>query len=225
MVTGRFISARARISPLAHVHDRVRIEDDVTVEPFCTVGDDVTIARGSVIRSGARLVGRVALGEACVVGENAVVGGEGFGIDQDEEGHNLRVPQLGGVILGTRVEIGALSTVCAGTLGPTVLGDHVKIDDRVHVAHNARLGRQCVVTAGTVIGGSVSMGDEGWVGLGATIRDAVTIGEACLIGQGTVVEEDLPDHTIVAARPSPSQVAPAATVRALLWASQRRNEE
>ncbi len=96
----------------------VEIGEGALVEPFCTVGPDVVIGRGSVIRSGARIYPRVSIGEESVIGANAVIGSEGFGFVRDEAGNKTRIPHLGGIIIGSHVEIGALSVVQYGTISP-----------------------------------------------------------------------------------------------------------
>jgi len=221
----REISCDARISPLAAVEGCVHIAAGVRVEPFCLIGDGVALGQGTIVRTGARLIGDVTVGEGCVIGANAVIGGGGFGIDRDEQGRNVRVPQLGGVRIGSQVEIGALSTVCSGTIGPTAIADHVKIDDHVHVAHNARVGRNCVITAGVVIGGSATVGEDTWIGLQAIIRDGISVGNGCLLGMGVMVSETLPDNAIVAGSPSRAVVAPRALGWTLLRVSNSRDDE
>jgi UDP-3-O-[3-hydroxymyristoyl] glucosamine N-acyltransferase len=134
---------------------------------------------------------RVMAGRDCKVGHTSVVGAEGFGFERDRDGTPLRFPQLGGVVLGDRVEVGHLSTVCRGTLGNTVVGDDTKIDDHVHVAHNVRIGKRVIIAAGVTICGSVVIEDDAYVAPGAVVRDHVTVGAKALVGLGAVVVTDV----------------------------------
>jgi len=168
-VPARKIAREAAISPLSVVEGNVEICEGAVVEPFCTVGPDVVIGRGSVIRSGARIYPRVSIGDESVIGANAVIGSEGFGFVRDAARNKIRIPHLGGVIIGPHVEIGALSVVQYGTISPTTIEDGVKIDDNVEVAHNARVGHGVSVTGGVVIGGSAVIDADAWIGINSSI--------------------------------------------------------
>ncbi|HEU4766860.1 MAG TPA: hypothetical protein VFS77_05775, partial [Pyrinomonadaceae bacterium] len=150
-VSERDVSPTAVISPFAVVSERVVIGADVVIEPFCVIDDDVSIARGSIIRSGARIHSRVSIGEASSVGSNTVVGHQGFGFVRDESGGKTRIQHLGGVVIGSHVAVGVLTTVPSGTIAPTIIEDGAKVDDHVHVGHNVRIAKGASVTAGTII--------------------------------------------------------------------------
>lgn len=195
-VSERRVDPSSVISPLAVVQDRVEIGPGAVIEPFCVVDDDVSIGRGSVIRSGARVHSRVVIGEASIVGVNSVIGHQGFGFVRDECGNKKRIPHLGGVVIGSHVEIGALTTVPSGTVGPTIIEDGAKIDDHVHVGHNVRVERNASVTAAVVIGGSVTIAEEAWVGVNSSIRNGRRVGSHSLVGMDSSVQQDLPDNAV-----------------------------
>jgi UDP-3-O-[3-hydroxymyristoyl] glucosamine N-acyltransferase len=200
-LTARNIAPDAVISPMSLVEDNVEIGAGVTIEPFCTVGPDVKIGAGSIIRSGARIYPRVVIGANSVIGANAVIGSEGYGFVRDEEGNKLRIPHLGGVLIGSQVEIGALSVVQYGTISPTVIEDYAKIDDNVEIAHNVRVERNVSITGGVVIGGSATIESETWIGMNSTVRNGRTIGAHTLIGMDVSVQRDLPENVVARARP------------------------
>jgi len=202
------ISASAVVSPLAFVDPRADVGPGVVIEPFCTIGPDVKIGRGSIVRSGARLLQRVIVGEASTIGANTVIGHPGYGFVRDAEGHKSRIPHLGGVLIGSHVDIGALVVVQSGTLDPTVVEDHVKIDDNVEVAHNARVESGASVTGGVVIGGSAVIGREAWIGINASIRDGRRVGERSLVGMSASVQHNLPDASVTRAPRSAFQRRP-----------------
>jgi UDP-3-O-[3-hydroxymyristoyl] glucosamine N-acyltransferase LpxD len=195
----RKVDSSSAISPLAVVQDRVEIGPGAVIEPFCVVENDVSIGRGSVIRSGARVHSRVVIGEETVVGVNSVIGHQGFGFVRDERGKKRRIPHLGGVVIGSHVEIGALVTVPSGTIGPTIIEDGAKVDDHVHVGHNVRVARGASVTAAVVIGGSVTIAEEAWVGINSSIRDGRRVGSRSLVGMDASVQQDLPDNAVARA--------------------------
>lgn len=142
------------------------------------------------------------------VGLNTVISGPGFGfhastlrihpgIPNSELGpirnkEWRRFPHIGGVRIGANVEIGSNTCIDRGAIGDTVIGDGTKIDNHVHVAHNVRIGRDCIIVAGAVIGGSAVLGDRVFVGINASIKNKVRIGDDAVIGMGAVVTKDVP---------------------------------
>ena len=198
-VTERIVAPSASISHLAFVDERVEIGPDAIIEPFCVVDEDVRIGRGSIIRSGVRIHSRVVIGEETVIGSNSIVGHQGFGFVRDEAGNKTRIPHLGGVVIGSQVEIGALVTVVSGTIASTVINDGAKIDDHVQVGHNVRIGKRASVTAGSVIGGSVIIEEEAWLGINSSIRDGRRVGCRSLVGMDASVQQDLSARSVARA--------------------------
>ena len=198
-VTERKVDPSAVISPLAVVDERVEIGAGTIIEPFCVVEADVSIGCGSILRSGVRVHSRVAIGDDSVLGANTVVGHQGFGFVRDELGNKTRIPHLGGVVIGSHVEIGALVTVPSGTIGPTIIEDRVKIDDHVHVGHNTRVARGASLTAAVAIGGSALIAEEAWVGINCSIRDGRRVGSRAFVGMDVSVQQDLADNSVARA--------------------------
>src|SRR5262249_50286490 len=190
------------ISLRASVHPTANIAPNVTIGDFATIGPHAIIGEGTEIRSGVVIGPRVKIGRNCLIKSNSVVGQEGFGIDKDEAQNNLRLPHLGSVAIGDYVEIGALNTVCSGTLDPTTVGDYVKTDDHVHIAHNVQIGRNCILTACAEISGSVCIGEGTWLGPNCSIINNIEIGVDVLIGIGSVVTKSLPDRVVAAGCPA-----------------------
>ncbi|MCA1817291.1 MAG: hypothetical protein LC746_13030 [Acidobacteria bacterium] len=196
LVAERRIAPGAVVSPLAVVGGAVEIGDGAVVEPFCVVGPDVRVGRGSVLHSGVRLFPRVAIGDETVVGANTVVGHDGYGFVRDEDGNKVRIPHLGGVVIGSHVEIGALTAVQGGTIMPTVIEDYAKVGDYNFVGHNVRIGRGASVTGGVVIAGHAVVEAEAWVGINSSIRDGRRVGSHALVGMDSSVQQDLPESTV-----------------------------
>jgi len=195
-VLARKIAREAIISPLSVVEGNVEIGEGAVVEPFCTVGPDVAIGPGSIVRSGARIYPRVSIGEKSVIGANTVIGSEGFGFVRDDAGNKTRIPQLGGVIIGSHVEIAALSVVQCGTISPTTIEDYVKIDSLDAIGHNARIARGVSLIGGVLIGGSAVIEAEAWIGMNSSIRNGRRVGSRALVGMDVSVQHDLADNTV-----------------------------
>jgi UDP-3-O-[3-hydroxymyristoyl] glucosamine N-acyltransferase len=179
----------------AQVHAHTVLEDGVVVGPGCVLHPRVTVRRGC--RLGARVVLRT----------GAVIGSEGFGYAQDRERRHLPIPQIGRVVLEDDVEIGALSTVDRAMLGATRIGRGTKIDNHVHVAHNAQIGEDCAIAAGVLIGGTARVGNRVLIGGLAGLRDHVDVGDDAAIHGDSAVAHNVRAGTIVAGRPAWHHVA------------------
>lgn len=143
-------------------------------------------------------------GSPMEIGAYSTIGGHGFGfhacaphLDDHrpatiDQRHLQRFPHIGGVSIGEGVEIGSNTCIDRGAIGDTVIGDHTKIDNLVHIAHNVRIGQRCQIVAGAVIGGSAVIGDDVFIGIGAHVRNKVRIGNGATIGQGANVVCDVP---------------------------------
>lgn len=188
------------------------VSRDAVVSELASLSSSVHVGEGSRVDAFARVAGGVRIGRNCWVKSGAVVGEDGFGFERGPRGHVVRMIHFGGVAVGDGSEVGALATVCGGTLGPTVLEDGVMVDDHVHVAHNVRLRKNSSAAAHAEISGSVDVGEGAWIGPGARIRDHVKIGARSIVGVGAVVVRDVPDGATVAgcpARPLEPRLVPA----------------
>lgn len=165
------IAPTAYIAPSAKVGKNVAIGHHAVIENGVELGDDVQIGAGCVIGANAKIGARtrlwanvtiyhgVTLGQDCLLQSGTVIGADGFGYAKDNSsGHWEKIPQLGSVIIGDRVEIGAASAVDRGAIGNTVIGNGVVIDNLCQIGHNVQLGDNCCICGGTVIGGSLKMG-------------------------------------------------------------------
>lgn len=165
---GCFIGARARIGA------GVRIGTNCTVEADVIIGDDSELRPNVVLCTG------VQIGRSCLLHPGVVVGADGFGQARDGVRWE-KVPQLGSVRIGDRVEIGANTTVDRGALGDTVIEDGVKLDNQIQVAHNVRIGANTAIAGCTAIAGSSVVGQRcmiaGGVGIAGhlAIADDVTV--------------------------------------------------
>jgi UDP-3-O-[3-hydroxymyristoyl] glucosamine N-acyltransferase len=190
------VSATAVVHPTASVHPTAHIGEFTVIGRGATVGADCEVRNHVVIGANVELGARV------LVKSHAVIGEEGFGIDVDEDGNNLRLPHLGGVLIADDAEIGCFTTVCSGTISPTTVGHHTKIDDHVHISHNCAIGANVIITACAEISGSVTIGDRAWIGPNASVIQGLTIGERALIGIAAVVLRSVKPHEVQLGSPA-----------------------
>ena len=136
-------------------------------------------------------------------GSGVIIGGDGFGWEWDGE-RQVEFPHHGGVKLGKDVAVGCNTCIDRASLAGefTEIGDGTKIDNLVHIAHNVKIGKHCLIIAGAVIGGSAVIGDRVYVGMGALIKNKVHIGDDAVIGMGAVVLKDVPAGWTVVGNPA-----------------------
>ena len=144
----------------------------------------------------------VTIGQNVIIKSNAVIGEKGFGFERDENWTPIRIDHSGGVVIGDHVEIGAATVIAGGTIDPTIIEDHVKIDDRVFIAHNCRIGEKTLIIAGTCIGGSAIIGKCCWLGINCTIQQKIKIGNYAFIGSHANVTKDVPDYAVMVGNPA-----------------------
>ena len=168
------VDASAQVDPAAHVGPHVsigarsRIGAGASIGPGCVIGDDCEVGEGCELVARVTLVTRVRLGRRVLVHPGAVLGADGFGIAMDR-GHWIKVPQLGGVLVGDDCEIGANTTIDRGALGDTVLEEDVRIDNQIQVGHNVRIGAHTAMAGCSAVAGSAVIGRHCLVGGGAGI--------------------------------------------------------
>ena len=173
-----------------YIGENVTLGKNARIEPGCLIGHDVVIGDNAWIKSGARIK-YARIGDNFIACENCTVGTSAFTMADDENGDKIRIPTLGGVVIGNDVEIGAMSDIPCGSAGDTVIEDHVKIDALVHVGHDNRLGRNVEITCGVVVGGFNDVGEGTFLGLNAVTRNRITLGDGSRISMGAVVTQSV----------------------------------
>lgn len=177
------------------------------IGPGCVIGPHAVVGDGVVLGAGCRLHPHAAISH-CIAGSGVVlhpgsrVGNEGFGFATSAQGEHVTMPQLGRVILGDRVEIGANSTVDRGSQGDTVLGPGTRLDNLVQIGHNVRTGRGCIIVAQAGISGSTVLGDFVVVAAQAGMTGHLAIGDRARIAAQAGVMNDVPAGTDVVGSPS-----------------------
>jgi len=157
----------------------------------CSIAKDAIIGQGTQICDNVVIMERVVIGKNCLILPGAVIGAKGFGFARDEIGTPVRISHTGGVIIGDNVEIGTLSSIASGTLNPTIIENHVKIDTHVLVSHNCHIGEKTLITAGVLFGGSTIVGKMCFFGTNSTTRNKTKIADNTLVGQHANVVKDI----------------------------------
>lgn len=203
MVGNTFFVQRPKpgIHPTAIVADEAVIGRDVYIGPYAIVGK-AEIDRGTIVSAFVRIYDNVTIGQECFIKEGAIIGGEGFGFQRDENDNRFRFPQIGGVRIGDHVDIGGNTCIDRGALSDTVLEDYAKVDNLCHIAHNVHIGKNAVVVACAEVSGSCKVGENTWVGPNACIRDQRNVGSNTMIGMGSVVVKNIPDNEVWAGNPA-----------------------
>ena len=209
----------AGIHPLAYVDDSAQVGSDVTIFPFACVSADARIGAGCVLHSGVYLGRGATIGEACTLWPNvvirervslgarvivhpgAVLGADGFGFAR-REATFIKVRHVGSVTIEDEVEIGANTTIDRGTLGDTVIGRGVKIDNLVHIAHNVHIGEGTAMAAQSGVSGSTVIGKRVLMGGQVGMVDHLSIGDDAVLTAQSGVIGDVPESAMVSGYPA-----------------------
>ncbi|MBI4182611.1 MAG: UDP-3-O-(3-hydroxymyristoyl)glucosamine N-acyltransferase [Proteobacteria bacterium] len=200
------IAAAAALGPDCEVGPGAVIESAAAVGARTVIGANVWIGPGVVIGEDCRIGANATLSH-CLVGDRVVIhrgvciGEDGFGFATSREGH-LPVPQLGRVIIGDDVDIGANTTIDRGSGPDTVIGPGCRIDNLVQIGHNVVLGRGCVVVAQVGISGSTKVGDFVMLGGQVGIAGHLSIGDGARVAAKSGVSKDVPPGTTVSGYPA-----------------------
>ena len=185
------IAADSWIGPHCAVEAGAVIETGVIVGPGCVIGEQAMIGAGSRLVARVTVCHRVRLGCRVLVHPGAVIGSDGFGLALDTGGRWLKVSQLGSVVIGDDVEIGANTTIDRGALEDTVIEDGVKLDNQIQVAHNVRIGAHSALAGCVGIAGSARIGRHCMVGGGVGIAGHLEIADQVQITGMSLVAQSI----------------------------------
>ena len=162
------VSPDACIGPFVSIGPRSRVDAGAVIGPGCVIGEDCVVGAGCELVANVTLVRRVRLGRRVLIHPGAVLGADGFGLAM-EHGRWLKVPQLGGVVVGDDCEIGASTTIDRGALDDTVLEEDVRLDNQIQIGHNVRIGAHSAMAGCSAVAGSATIGRYCLIGGGAGI--------------------------------------------------------
>jgi UDP-3-O-[3-hydroxymyristoyl] glucosamine N-acyltransferase len=199
------------VGAFAYIGKNVKIGNNVKIYPHVYVGDNCNIGDNSILFSGVKIYEDTIIGVACIIHAGAVLGADGFGFAQTEDGTYKKIPQVGNVILEDLVEIGANTTIDCATMGSTIIRKGSKIDNLVQIAHNVEIGENTVIAAQTGIAGSTKVGKNCCFAGHVGVVGHISIGDNVNLGGQTGVSRYIESNKTVLGSPA-MDIAHAAKV-------------
>lgn len=190
IATSATISPSANIGAYAVIGEGVMIADEAVVGAHCTIGDHVCLGSRTRLYPRVTIYPNCTLGTDGIVHSGAVIGSDGFGLAPTSEGW-LKIPQIGRVIIGNGVEIGANTTIDRGALADTIIEDGVKLDNQIQIAHNVVVGAHTAIAACAGIAGSATIGTHCTLGGGAIVLGHLQLTDNVHISAGTLVSKSI----------------------------------
>lgn len=194
--------AEEQAPEFVHVAGSASLDPSSVLLPFTYVGPEVRIGPDCVIGPNATIHARSRIGARVKIGAGSVIGSEGFGYVKNPDGSYKNVPHLGRVIIEEDVEIAACVCIDRGTVGETFIGQGTKIDNLVHIAHNVRVGRNCIITGQCGIAGSSVLEDNVALAGQAGVKDHIRIGEGAVVLAKSAVFKDIEAGAVVSGIPA-----------------------
>ena len=190
------------IGESACVNEDVEIANDVKIYPQVYIGSNVCIGARTIIFAGAKILEDSIIGEDCIIHSGVVIGSDGFGFAPQKNGNYKKIPQTGIVVLGDCVEVGSNSTIDRATLGVTSIGNGVKLDNQIQIAHNVEIGENTVIAAQTGIAGSSKIGKNCVIGGQVGVAGHITIGDNVKIQGQSGVISNIKDNSTIQGTPA-----------------------
>lgn len=184
------IDATAAIGALATIGENAVIGPGVVIGAGCRIGDGVSIGADSCLYPNVVIYPQCVVGERVIIHAGAVLGADGFGLAWDQD-HWFKIPQIGRVVIGNDVEIGANTTIDRGALGDTVLADDVKLDNQIQIAHNVQIGAHTALAGCVGVAGSTRIGAHCTFGGSAMVLGHLEIADRVNVMAGTLVGKSI----------------------------------
>ncbi len=189
------IAASASVGPNCIVGANVILAEQVVIGAGSVIGDNCVIGEKSQLNANVTLYQGVRIGRHCIIHSGAVIGADGFGFAQSDQGW-YKVPQLGGVSIGDRVEIGANTTIDRGAINDTVIEDGVKLDNQIQIGHNVKIGAHTIIAGCVGIAGSTTIGKACMIGGGACLNGHIDIADKSIITGMTGISKSVTEPGI-----------------------------
>jgi UDP-3-O-[3-hydroxymyristoyl] glucosamine N-acyltransferase len=196
------------------LQEKPSIHNSAVIDESAVLGRDVFIGPNVYIGKNVRIQDNVSIGaNTCVldntivadfvtIGSNSTIGGVGFGYELNDEGQYELIPHLGNVIIKNNVEIGNNVCIDRAVLGSTLIGENVKIDNLVHIAHGVSIGKNSLIIANSMIAGSCQIGENVWVAPSSSVLQKLVLADNSLVGMGSVVVKNVEANSVVAGVPA-----------------------
>ncbi len=207
------------IGPLVVIGPKCKVGDRTRISAGCLIGGEVTIGSDCLLHQGCLIADYVSIGNRVILQQGASIGGDGFsyvterpsnmelriaGCNQlsDERNPNLKIPNIGVVIIEDDVEVGSCATIDRATMGATIIGRGTKIDNLVMIAHNCRLGQDVLVAGLSGMGGSCTLGDRAIVAGHSGLKDHLTVAKDGILEGGSAAMRDIPEGQVHVGSPA-----------------------
>ncbi len=182
------------IGAFAYLGENVKIGNNVKIYPHCFIGDNVSIGDNTTLYSGVKVYYNCIIGMDCTIHASTVIGSDGFGFAPNSENNYKKVPQIGNVVIEDFVEIGSNTSIDRATLGSTIIGKGVKMDNLIQIAHNVEIGENTILAGGVFVAGSSKIGKNVMIGGQAGVIGHIKIADGVKIagqsGVGKNVEKE-----------------------------------
>ena len=195
------LDSSVRVGPNAVISKNVSIGKNSIVMANAVIEEDVSIGIECVIYPNAVISYECVIGDRCIVMSGTIIGAEGFGFAQDSKQKSYRVPQLGNVVLGDDVVVGANCTIDRATFNSTKIGNGCKFDNLIHIAHNVEVGEDALMAAQCGVAGSTKIGKRVRFGGQTGTYDHVTIGDDTIFVHRSAVIQDVVQPGVYAGLP------------------------
>ena len=173
------------------ISENTEIADNVKIHPQVFIGSNVSIGENTIVYAGVKIYQDTRIGRNCIIHSGVVLGSDGFGFTKQSDGTHKKIPQLGNVIVGDNVEIGANVTIDRATIGSTIIKDGVKFDNQVQVAHNVEIGENTILIGQVGIAGSSKVGKNCILSGQVGIVGHISICDDVIIGAQSGVTRDI----------------------------------
>jgi len=190
------IENTAVIHPSASIGSDCYIGHHVVIEANCKIGNECSILHNTVILE------NTLIGNHVTIGANNTIGNYGFGYEKDDVGNFQVIEHQGGVVIHDHVEIHNNTCIDRGVLGNTELHENVKVDNHVHIAHGVTIGKNSLIIANVMIGGSAKIGEDVWVAPSTSIKNQIKIADKTFTGIGAVVLKETAEKEVVIGNPA-----------------------
>ncbi len=167
------------------------IGKNVKIYPQAFIGDNVRIGDNTILYAGVKIYSDTVIGHHCTIQSGAVIGSDGFGFAPQADGSYKTIPQVGNVVIGNHVDIGANTVIDCATMGSTVIHDGVKLDNLIQIAHNVEIGKDTVIAAQSGISGSTKIGENSMIGGQVGIIGHLTLANKTNIGAQSGVNKSI----------------------------------
>ncbi len=190
------------LGAFSYLGENVKIGNNVQIYPSVYLGDNVQIGDNTVLFTGVKIYSESIIGNSCIINSGVVIGADGFGFAPNEMGAYHKVPQTGNVVVGDNVDIGPGTTIDRATLGSTIIGKGVKLDNQIQIAHNVTIGENTVIAAQTGVAGSTKIGKNCIIGGQVGIAGHIVIGDNVKIQAQSGIGKNVKENEVLQGSPS-----------------------